>query len=105
VSVDLTSVKAAELGYAPNTYPNGFDGREICAISRYAGISDKVTAFGLFNTKRTAQCAQLSAQIIWYFVEGYNYRKKDYPYISNVNYRSEERRVGKECRSGCETYY
>lgn len=86
VSMDLTSVKAAELGYAPNTFPNGFDGREICAISRYAGISDKVTSFGLFNTKRTSQCAQLSAQIIWYFVEGYNYRKKDYPFITSANY-------------------
>ncbi|HLV62326.1 formimidoylglutamase [Galbibacter sp.] len=86
VSLDLTAVKAAELGYASNTYPNGFDGREICAISRYAGISDKVTAFGLFNTKRTIQCAQLSAQIIWYFIEGYNFRKKDYPFITNANY-------------------
>lgn len=86
VSLDLTSVKAVELGYAANTSPNGFDGREICAIARYAGISDKVTAFGLFNTGETLQSAQLSAQILWYFIEGFNYRKKDYPYITNINY-------------------
>ncbi|MCX2679984.1 formimidoylglutamase [Galbibacter sp. EGI 63066] len=86
VSVDMSSVKASELGYASNTYPNGFDGREICAIARYAGISDKVTGFGLFDCKDTKQSAQLTAQIIWYFLEGYNYRKKDYPFISSANY-------------------
>ncbi|QLE00635.1 formimidoylglutamase [Galbibacter sp. BG1] len=86
VSLDLTSIKAAELGYGANTFPNGFDGREICAIARYAGISDKVTAFGVFNATKTLQCAQLTAQIIWYFVEGYNFRKKDYPFITNANY-------------------
>ncbi|MCM5662674.1 formimidoylglutamase [Galbibacter mesophilus] len=86
VSMDMTAIKASEVGYGANTYPNGFDGREICAISRYAGISDKVTAFGMFNTMKTLQCAQLSAQIIWYFIEGYNFRKKDYPFITNANY-------------------
>ena len=86
VSLDITSIKASELGYASGSYPNGFDGREICAIARYAGISDKVTSFGLFNTRKTLQCAQLSAQILWYFIEGFNFRKRDYPFITNTNY-------------------
>ncbi|MEL4308629.1 formimidoylglutamase [Joostella sp. CR20] len=86
VSLDMTAIKASEMGYATHTFPNGFDGREICAIARYAGISDKVTAFGLLNTRKTLQCAQLSAQILWYFIEGFNYRKKDYPFITNIDY-------------------
>ncbi|MDG3584091.1 MULTISPECIES: formimidoylglutamase [Galbibacter] len=86
VSLDVTAIKAAELGHAPSTHPNGFDGREICAIARYAGISDKVTAFGVFNYKNTVQCAQLTSQILWYFIEGYNFRKKDYPFTSIANY-------------------
>ena len=40
--------------------PNGFTGKEICALSRYAGISDKVSMFGIFNfnhTKISTMCA------------------------------------------------
>ena len=86
VSVDLTSVRAADLGSLPHTNPNGFDGREICAIARYAGISDKVSAFGLFECEATSQGAQLAAQLIWYFIEGVNIRKNDYPFASVENF-------------------
>lgn len=41
VSVDMTSVQGSTLGGGSHVNPNGFNGREICAISRYAGISDK----------------------------------------------------------------
>ena len=76
VSIDLGSVQAAALGFQKHN-PNGFNGREICAISRYAGISDKVKSFGIFefesfdNSKTTSM---LVAQILWYFMEGVNYR-------------------------------
>lgn len=60
--------------------PNGFYGEEICAISRYAGISDKVSSFGIYeyNSKHDSnyQTAHLIAQMIWYFIEGVNYRPK-----------------------------
>lgn len=86
VSVDLTAVRAADLGSLPHTNPNGFDGREICAIARYAGISDKVSSFGLFECEATSQGAQLAAQLIWYFIEGVNIRKNDYPFASVENF-------------------
>ena len=86
VSVDLTAVRAADLGSLPHCNPNGFDGREICAIARYAGISDKLSAFGLFESEASPQGAQLAAQLIWYFVEGVNIRKNDYPFASVENF-------------------
>src|SRR5690606_7607156 len=86
VSVDMTAVRAADLGNAPDTYPNGFDGREICAIARYAGISDKVSVFGIYENRNTRMNAQLAAQVLWYFMEGYNFRKKDYPFIGTESY-------------------
>ena len=86
VSLDLTSVKSSASGNFESFIPNGFNGKEICALSRYAGISDKVSLFGIFNHNNSAQESVLIAQIIWYFIEGYHYRSSEYPFGSRENY-------------------
>ncbi|TDA89381.1 arginase, partial [Halomonas marinisediminis] len=51
-----------------------------CAISRYAGISNKVSSLGIWEYKPSTDdevTAMLISQIIWYFIEGVNYRVKD----------------------------
>ena len=55
-------------------------------MSRYAGLSDKVSLFGIFNHNNSKQEANLIAQIIWYFIEGYHFRSNEYPYSSKDNY-------------------
>lgn len=80
VTLDVTAIKNAELSYKNNDSPNGFDGREICAISRYAGISNKVKSFGVYelsNSIESKSGAMLVAQILWYFIEGFNFRVED----------------------------
>lgn len=80
VTLDISAIKSAEMSYRNNTSPNGFDGREICAIARYAGISNKVTSFGIYELKEfneAPSAATLVAQILWYFVEGVNFRVAD----------------------------
>lgn len=86
VSLDLTSVKSSDSGNFSSFVPNGFSGKEICALSRYAGISDKVSLFGIFNHNNSQQESVLIAQIIWYFIEGYHYRSFEYPFGSRENY-------------------
>ena len=86
VSIDMNSVKSSDSGNFTPFVPNGFNGKEICALSRYAGISDKVTSFGIFNHNDTEQESVLIAQIIWYFIEGYHYRSNEYPFGSRENY-------------------
>jgi len=86
VSLDLTSVKSSDSGNFITFAPNGFSGKEICSLARYAGISDKTSLFGIFNHNNTQQEAVLIAQIIWYFIEGYHYRSKEYPFGSKENY-------------------
>ncbi|HQE34454.1 MAG TPA: formimidoylglutamase [Flavobacterium alvei] len=86
VSLDLTSVQSAASGNFTSFTPNGFSGKEICALSRYAGISDKVSLFGVFNHNNSKQESVLIAQIIWYFIEGYQYRSNEYPFGSRENY-------------------
>ena len=91
VSVDIGAIRQIEAPANNNASPNGFDGEAICAISRYAGISDKVTSFGIYeynsNLDVREQTAHLIAQIIWYFIEGVNFRAKDYPYSTKESYQ------------------
>ena len=86
VSLDLNSVKSSDSGNFISFAPNGFNGKEICSLSRYAGISDKVSIFGIFNYNNSAQESVLIAQIIWYFIEGFHYRSNEYPFGSRENY-------------------
>ena len=90
VSLDIGAIRRTEAPANNNAVPNGFYGEVICAISRYAGISDKVSSFGVYeyNAKfdDQDQTAQLIAQIIWYFIEGYNFRTNEYPFTSKKDY-------------------
>jgi arginase family enzyme len=83
ITVDLSSVRQPDSPGNGNASPNGFYGEEICQIMRYAGLSDKVTSMGIyeFNPKydQRHQTAQLIAQMIWYFVEGFYNRKNEHP--------------------------
>ncbi|WP_298782228.1 formimidoylglutamase [uncultured Polaribacter sp.] len=91
VSIDIGAIRQSEAPANKNASPNGFYGEEICALSRYAGISDKVSSFGIYeyNSKldNNHQTASLIAQIIWYFIEGVNFRVKDYPFSGKENYQ------------------
>jgi hypothetical protein len=86
VTLDLNAIKSCDSGNFVNFIPNGFNGKEICVLSRYSGISDKVSAFGVFNHNSSQAESVLVSQILWYFVEGYHYRSKEYPYGSKEDY-------------------
>jgi arginase family enzyme len=91
VSIDIGAIRQSEAPANNNASPNGFYGEEICAISRYAGLSDKVSSFGIYeyNSKldRNHQTAHLIAQVMWYFIEGINSRVQDYPFSGKENYQ------------------
>tara|TARA_B100000927_G_scaffold285143_1_gene274880 strand:- start:818 stop:1924 length:1107 start_codon:yes stop_codon:yes gene_type:complete len=89
VSIDMKSIKASELSSRQKFSPNGFDGKEICAISRYAGISNKVSSFGIFEYKSSNEdevTEMLISQIIWYFIEGFNCRVMDSDFRNEDDY-------------------
>ena len=80
VSLDLKSVRSSELSPKQKFSPNGFDGKEVCAISRYAGISNKVSSFGIYEytpSNEDEATEMLIAQILWYFIEGVSCRIMD----------------------------
>ncbi|MCK5814745.1 MAG: formimidoylglutamase [Flavobacteriaceae bacterium] len=91
ISIDIGVVRKSEAPGNNNATPNGFYGDDLCAISRYAGISDKVTSFGIYEYNPTLdqqnQTAQLIAQAIWYFVEGVSCRANDFPFGTKETYQ------------------
>ncbi|HLV46340.1 MAG TPA: formimidoylglutamase [Flavobacterium sp.] len=85
VSLDMQAVQGSFVGNA-DFQPNGFDGREVCALARYAGYSDQLKSFGIFNMHKKNANHLLLSQIIWYFIEGFNYRLYEYPFSSKEDY-------------------
>lgn len=89
LSIDLTAIKATELGSMAYHSPNGFLADQICQISKYAGISDKLTSFGIFNyysSENHLLVDALIAQMIWYFIDGVSQRVGDFPVCTKKDY-------------------
>ena len=66
--------------------PNGIDSRTICSLARYAGLSDRLTSFGIFELFPSILFDKLLAQILWYFIEGFNCRFDEYPVLTSQGY-------------------
>jgi len=86
---DISAIRQSEAPGSISPSPNGFYGEEICLLSRYAGISDNLKVFGLFDMNPDLdirnQTAGLSAQIIWFFLEGFSQKQYETPCLSNSN--------------------
>ena len=83
ISIDIGVVKHSDAPGVAHSGPNGMYGEQLCQIGRFAGMSDKVSVFGLFEYNpeldRREITAQLLAQVAWCFAEGVSHRKNDYP--------------------------
>jgi formiminoglutamase len=91
VSFDIAAVKQSE---APGTRfpsPNGLLAEEACQLSRFAGLSDLVSCFGIFEINgkydHNEQTSHLAAQAIWYFIEGFAQRKKEKPTQNHPDFK------------------
>jgi formiminoglutamase len=90
LSFDVSSIRQSDAPGNGNASPNGFHGEEACQITRYAGLSDKLSSIGFYEINpafdTNKQTAHLVAQMIWYFIDGYYNRKNDYPIINKSEY-------------------
>jgi formiminoglutamase len=86
---DISAVRQSDAPGTACPSPNGFYGEEICLLSRYAGISDRLKIFGLFDVNPEfdirSQTAGLAAQILWFFLEGFSQKQYETPVLSNSN--------------------
>jgi formiminoglutamase len=90
ISIDIASIRKSEAPGNALNGPNGLNAEDICQICRYAGMSDKLTSFGIYELNpyfdRMNQTSSLAAQMIWCFIDGYYQRKKDFPFADQNDY-------------------
>jgi len=84
LSIDVAAVKSSDMPAQAGAMPNGLFSNEICQLAHYAGLSDKLKAFGLFELapgfdSNFESGVFLSAQIVWHFLEGVSARHNDFP--------------------------
>ena len=80
---DIAALKSADAPAQKNPSPSGLTSEESCRLTRYAGMSEKLTAAGFYGflpeKDPEAQTAKTVAQMIWYFLDGFHNRRNDYP--------------------------
>lgn len=89
LSIDFLSVKNTEIPFLDSGMVNGYQIKELCAISRYAGLSEKLSSLGLYHLNKYSQSKiffEGVAQVLWYFIEGLHYRRKETVNIKNPNF-------------------
>ncbi len=83
ISFDVGAIRSSDAQANFNAGPNGFYGEEACQICRYAGFNDKLSSIGFYEFNpaydSNGQTAMLLAQMVWYFIDGFYNRKKDFP--------------------------
>lgn len=86
---DISAVRQSDAPGTISPSPNGFYGEEICLLSRYAGISDELKVFGLFDVNPEFdirnQTTGLAAQILWFFLEGFSQKQYETPVLNVTN--------------------
>jgi formiminoglutamase len=91
LSLDICAIKQSDAPANRYPSPNGLHADEVCQIARYAGFSDSISSFGIYDLnpvyETNKQTASLAAQIIWYFIEGYNVRKIENPLSGDKNFK------------------
>jgi formiminoglutamase len=83
VSIDFSAIRSSDSAGNKNATPNGFYSEQVCQMARFAGLSDKLTSFGVYEVNPAVdineQTTLLAAEAIWYFTDGFYNRKKESP--------------------------
>ena len=79
-SLDINIIRHTDAP-ANHLSPNGFTGEEACSLSRYAGMSSRLTSFGIYGYRPEKDKEQLTArqisQMLWYFMDGRAVKNKE----------------------------
>ncbi|HOO83287.1 MAG TPA: arginase family protein [Prolixibacteraceae bacterium] len=88
-SFDISALRMTDAPAQSDGSPNGLYADEACQLTRYAGLSNRLRIFGLYNIEPNRdlnkQTAKLAAQMLWYFIDGFMHRKNDEPNKTSDN--------------------
>lgn len=80
-SFDLSAVRWCDAPANIKGSPNGLTGEEACQLTRFAGMSEQLTSFGIYGYNHLNDThnmtAKLVSQMLWYFIDGYLVRKAE----------------------------
>jgi arginase family enzyme len=90
LSLDIAAVRFSDSPGCNHVTPNGFSGEEICKLAQFAGASDKLSSFGIYDYNPLCdianQSAILIAEMLWYFMDGVSLRTNDMPDVARNNF-------------------
>ena len=87
VSFDMKVLNSITDGTLLKGMPNGLDSRAICTMSRYAGISDRLSVVGFFDLPDNSFFLKLLSEVLWYFIEGFQCRFDEYPVATSHGFK------------------
>lgn len=91
LSIDMAAFRANDAPGVKNASPNGFLGEEACQMTRYAGLNYKLSSIGFFEYNPhydiNSRTANLIAEMIWYFIDGYSVRQDDLPTTDSPDFK------------------
>ena len=80
-SIDINCVKYSDAPANKYSSPNGMTGDEICKLTRFAGMSEKLASLGLYGYDPHSDThhitAKLISQMIWYYIDGLHVQKQE----------------------------
>lgn len=98
LSIDMAAFRAADAPGVKNASPNGFNGEEACRMTRYAGLSFKLSSIGFFEYNPhydiNSRTANLIAEMIWYFIDGFSSRQDDIPTLQSTDFTRYNVQIG-----------
>ena len=90
LSLDISAIRFSDSPGCNLVTPNGFSGEEICKLAQFAGASDKLSSFGIYEYNPLCdiahQSAILIAEMLWYFIDGVSLRTNDLPDVAKNNF-------------------
>ena len=98
LSIDMAAFRAADAPGVKNASPNGFFGEDACRMTRYAGLNYKLSSIGFFEYNPhydiNSRSANLIAEMIWYFIDGYSMRQDDIPTADSTDFKRYNVQIG-----------
>ena len=88
LSFDITAIKSSDAPGNANAQPFGLTSEEACQLCWYAGMNEKLSSAGFYEYNpdfddAPKKTASVIATMIWYFIEGFYYRKGEHSFKSN----------------------
>jgi formiminoglutamase len=89
LSFDISAIKYSDAP-ANTQCPNGLTGEEACILTRYAGMSNNVSTFGIYGYTPQNDVQDLTAmqiaQMLWYFIDGKSRSKQEAAFEDRHNF-------------------